>query len=170
MPVDVAIHCGDMTEESKTREMEMTINLLKIIDAPLKLVIPGNHDSALDVPVFKRKIADVKSPHDPELVKQEYGDFGDARKLFEQAVPNGIILLNEGIHNFNLQNEAQLKVYASPYTQSRAAGGFQFTPEQGHEHRIGDGVDVVITHDPPRGILDRNAKEKAAVLWISWAF
>ncbi|KAK0626179.1 Metallo-dependent phosphatase-like protein [Immersiella caudata] len=120
LPVNIAIHCGDLTEESKIRELQATVDLLKSIDAPLKLVIPGNHDFTLNVPVFKSILAEVRPLHEPELVKREYGDFGDARELFERAASDGIRLLDEGTHHFALHNGAQLKVYASPYTASRA--------------------------------------------------
>ncbi|RKU47545.1 hypothetical protein DL546_006264 [Coniochaeta pulveracea] len=43
----------------------------------------------------------------------------------------------------------------SPYTSSIHGGGaFQYTPTEGHKFDLG-GADVVITHSPPRGILDR---------------
>lgn len=51
-PVDVAIHCGDLTEESKLGEFEEMVGLLRQINAPLKLVIAGNHDVTLDIPMF----------------------------------------------------------------------------------------------------------------------
>ena len=41
---DVAIHCGDLTDGSLLEEFRGAIRLLRDIDAPLKLVIAGNHD------------------------------------------------------------------------------------------------------------------------------
>lgn len=41
--VDVAIHYGDLTEESKPSELQTTIQPLEAINAPLKLIIAGNH-------------------------------------------------------------------------------------------------------------------------------
>lgn len=43
-PVDVAIHGGDCTEESKLREFVSAIRMLKKLNALLKLVIAGNHN------------------------------------------------------------------------------------------------------------------------------
>jgi len=42
--VDVAIHYGDLTEESKLSEFQTIVQLLKAINAPLRLIIAGNHD------------------------------------------------------------------------------------------------------------------------------
>lgn len=76
----------------------------------------------------------------------------------EEAKAAGLVLLEEGTHHFKLANGALLTVYASPYTPSMIAGnwGFQYRAEQGqgHEWSIGAGIDVAITHGPPRGVLD----------------
>jgi hypothetical protein len=95
-------------------------------------------------------------------VAKEYGDYGETRQLFEseeEAKGAGIVLLDEGNHHFNLENGASLTVYASPWTPSLARGGdgwgFQYHPDQGHNFTIDDaGVDIVITHGPPKGIMD----------------
>ncbi|KAG8156817.1 hypothetical protein KVR01_013422 [Diaporthe batatas] len=138
---DVAIHCGDLTEESKLAEMRTTLGLLKQTNAPLKLVIPGNHDFTLDTPSFRHK---------------EYGDYGEAEQLFRGArEAHGVRLLGEGTHRLALGNGAALTVYASPYTPSLGDWGFQYRPDRGHAYGIGEGADVVVTHGPPRGVLDR---------------
>lgn len=152
---DVAIHCGDLTEESKLAEMRTTLELLKEINAPLKLVIAGNHDFTLDIPSFKHKVEDARPPLEPALVTKEYGDYGEAERLFLEAQEHGIRLLREGTHRFVLSNGAELTVYASSYTPSLGDWGFQYKPDQGHVYSIEKGTDIAITHGPPRGILDR---------------
>lgn len=160
--VDVAIHCGDLTEGSSLQEFRSAIQFLKDLRAPLKLVIAGNHDFTLDIPAFERKIADASPKLDPELVAKEYGAFREARELFEAAKKDGIVLLDEGTHQFTLANGAQLIVYASPYTPSYGAWGFQYRPEEGHKFAIDGKVDVAITHGPPKGIMDyTHARERA---------
>ncbi|KAL2162583.1 hypothetical protein VTH06DRAFT_7497 [Thermothelomyces fergusii] len=160
--VDVAIHCGDLTEESKLSEFRTSLELLKSIKAPLKLVIAGNHDFTLDTPVFQKKVDHALSAFSisPDLLWQEYGRFGEARQLFAEAASSNIMLLDEGTHHFKLQNGARLTVYASPYTPSLAAGwGFQYRRGDGHNFAL-DGADVVITHGPPRGVLDLTASRQ----------
>ncbi|KAL3447183.1 Metallo-dependent phosphatase-like protein [Aspergillus insuetus] len=155
-PADVAIHCGDLTTGSKIEEFRSAINLLKTIQAQLKLVIAGNHDFTMDIPVFQKKVAEVDPPLDPDLVRKEYGDFGEVMGLFDELKDSGIVLLTEGTHAFSLSNGASLKVYASPYTPSLGDWGFQYHPEKGHNFDLGEGedIDVVITHGPPKGIMD----------------
>ena len=151
---DVAIHCGDLTDGSKLEEFRTAIQLLKDINAPLKLAIAGNHDFTMDIPAFEQKVAEATPPLDPELVAKEYGAPGEARQLFEEAKDAGIMFLNEGTYHLTLENRALLTVYASPYTPALGAWGFQYRPERGHSFSIEKGVDVVVTHGPPKGIMD----------------
>lgn len=157
--VDVVIHCGDLTTESKLEEYKASIRLLHTIDAPLKLVIAGNHDFTLDIPTFRRKVADIRPTLDPTLVQQIYGYEGEARELFDREV--GITFLDEGTHGFRLENGATLRVYASPYTPSLGGWAFQYHPDQGHDFAI-HSVDVAITHGPPRGIMDMTYSSERA--------
>lgn len=55
-PADVALHCGDLTLRSTPEELETTLNLMREVDAPLKLVIPGNHDSGLDSKFWEEEV------------------------------------------------------------------------------------------------------------------
>ncbi|KIX94749.1 uncharacterized protein Z520_09439 [Fonsecaea multimorphosa CBS 102226] len=160
---DVAIHCGDLTDGSKLEEFRTTISLLQAIDAPLKLAIPGNHDFTLDDVAFQTKIEEATPAPEPELVEKEYGAMGEAKQLFKDAIDVGIILLDEGTHHFTLQNGARLTVYASPCTPALGAWGFQYHPDRGHNFAIPEGVDLVVTHGPPKGIMDYTHQRERAV-------
>lgn len=59
---DVAIHCGDLTLMSHVKEYKTTFDVMRSIDAPLKLVIPGNHDCSMDVDFWEK---DVRAPIQP---------------------------------------------------------------------------------------------------------
>lgn len=159
---DVAIHCGDLTNGSKLDEMRAAISLIGDLNAPLKLVIAGNHDFTLDIPAFETKIAEATPPLDPGQVTKEYGYFGEAQRLLEKARDKGITFLSEGNYEFELNNGALLRVYASPWTPALGAWGFQYPPSRGHTFSINQGTDIAITHGPPRGILDRtHGRERA---------
>jgi predicted phosphohydrolase len=154
---DVAIHRGDLTEESKLEEFRTSLNLMLDIQAPLKLVIAGNHDFSMDTPVFKNKLADNITPEDASIVKSTYGDFCEARAMFETEATRaaGLVFLDEGNHTFQLANGASLSVYASPYTASKSCTwGFQYRPSEDHVWDIKPNTDIVITHSPPHGFLD----------------
>lgn len=167
--VDVVIHAGDLTEESKIDEFRSALRLLKGIKAHLKLVIAGNHDWTMDIPKYQEKVADFKHQHtdadDQDSLDCNLGKAGEARALFEspEAKAAGIVFLDEGLHAFTLRNGAELTVYASPFTCSASATWrFQYTPQEDHKWSVPAGVDVAITHSPPQGVLDRTeAKSRA---------
>ncbi|KAH7176389.1 Metallo-dependent phosphatase-like protein [Dactylonectria macrodidyma] len=140
---DVAIHCGDLTEHSKLDELLETTKMMRDIHAPLKLVIAGNHDFSLDVPVFKKKIAEAEYISRESLIDSVQKDFGDYG----------------GSHTFHLKNGAILKVYASPCTPS-TGGEWGFQYRDGHDFAIEKGTDLVITHGPPHGIMDMSNKKR----------
>lgn len=161
--VDVAIHCGDLTQHSKLDEFRAGISQMEMIHAPLKLIIAGNHDFALDIPIFRQKISEASRLQalEDELVKKEYGDYGAARELMDEAKDKGIIFLDEGSHQFSLQNGAHLTVYASPYTPSTLSSnewGFQYSGNRSFS--IDSGTDIAITHGPPHGIMDMSVERK----------
>ncbi|KAF9888462.1 hypothetical protein FE257_008569 [Aspergillus nanangensis] len=163
---DMAIHWGDLTRESKLDEFKGAIDLLKQINAPLKLVIAGNHDFTLDRFAFQNKIREAQRLQDidPILIEKEYGYCGQARELFDdvEVKDNGIQFLDEGTYRFPLQNGALLIVYASPYTPSFGEWGFQYASHEGHKFEIGTNVDIVMTHGPPRGVLDNTLSGQRA--------
>ena len=166
-PADVLIHCGDLTSNGALAQHERTVcSLLKPAPAKLKLVIPGNHDITLDAAYYGTswQVHGGRSSG-----KQE--DLGAIRDLYEgdEARGAGIVYLEEGFREFRLENGAKLRVYASAWTPEFCNWAFAYPrsedrfnetesnkpkhPVPGHEE-----VDVMITHGPPKGILDR-------VLW-----
>lgn len=107
---DVVLHCGDLTTESKIEEFKASIRLIQALNAPLKLIIAGNHDFTMDIPMFQKKVAEAQ-PLEPELVQQVYGSHGEARKLFDDQQDKGIVFLDEGSRSFHLSNGARLNEY-----------------------------------------------------------
>jgi hypothetical protein len=140
------------------------LHLLGNIKAELKLIIAGNHDISLDKDYF--------------LV--EGGQIEEHRAALEimtgsLAETMGVTYLEEGVHQFELKNGAQFSVYASPYTprDPLSPSGFQYgssedrfsAPESSRpawaetsttgRSVIPLGVEIVMTHGPPRYVLDK---------------
>ncbi|CAG8941750.1 unnamed protein product [Penicillium salamii] len=157
---DVAIHCGDLTTGSLLDEFKDSIRYMQALNAPLKLVIAGNHDFTMDIPMFQKKVTHASKYLDQDHVHRFYGVFGQSRELFDQE-DLGITFLDEGSYSFRLENGALLNVYASPYTPSYGDWGFQYKPNDGHDYQIGN-ADLVMTHGPPKGILDRTRSGERA--------
>ncbi|OBR14522.1 calcineurin-like phosphoesterase [Colletotrichum higginsianum IMI 349063] len=152
-PVDVVIHCGDLTKSSTMAEYKNTLQLLRNLNAPLKLFIAGNHDLSLDSPAVYEKIDEAErvseeTRFDRPMVNQE---ILAVRDLVKRSKAEGIVFFEEGTHDFVLGNGAALKLFASPYSPGTAGWAFEYST---HDFNIEEGTDVVVTHGPPRGILD----------------
>ena len=137
---DVVLHCGDLTKRSQTKEFQDTFSMLRAARAPLKLAIAGNHDSVLDEEFWLRQWGGHRNA------------ITEVRRIIEAAKADGVYYLEEGVHEFDLENGARLRIYASPHTP--AYGGWSFQYHNGHNFDIPSGVDIAMTHGPPRGILD----------------
>ncbi|OAA72166.1 Metallophosphoesterase [Cordyceps fumosorosea ARSEF 2679] len=148
---DVALHCGDLTTHSTPSELRRTLDMLRRLRAPLKVVIPGNHDRLLDAAFWSHDTgAGYKDP--------EYRT--EALEMIEEAKEDGVVYLGgESAHELLLPNGALLRLLASPWTPAFGVWGFQYEPADGHAFFSGPlprggVVDVVMTHGPPRGVLD----------------
>lgn len=178
---DLLIHCGDLTHVGEMEQYHVTLDMLKQIDAPVKLVIAGNHDLSLDRDfVFAHRSGGASMRQPPNLTE----DQADARvnaawELWSaesgRARREGVTFLNEGVHRVPLPNGAVANIYASQYTPEFFDWAF---PYERHEDRfntpgvsLADArniapypiptrssalhpIDVVITHGPPWLRLD----------------
>ncbi|KAI9666957.1 MAG: hypothetical protein M1831_001462 [Alyxoria varia] len=161
---DVLIHCGDLTMMGRLEEYQQTISMLDKIDAELKLVIAGNHDRSLDAAFWK-------DPEKPFM--RDHADHERALELWTETAPRkGITYLDEDTHTFTLKSSgATFTVYSSQWTPAFGGWAFpyaraqdRFNPEKDlapgrtciAENPVPDfpGVDVMITHGPPKGHLD----------------
>ncbi|KAK3399486.1 Metallo-dependent phosphatase-like protein [Sordaria brevicollis] len=155
LPADVVIHAGDITDSSTLSEFSLCLSYLRQLSAPLKLLIAGNHDYTLDLPIYSQLVEAQSNSTLGRLSRRKgLGEVGDAHKLLQEAEKDGIFYLEEGVHRFELANGARLTVYASPATPAFGSFGFQYTEEEGHVFDIPKEADVVISHGPPRGVLD----------------
>ena len=158
--VDVLLHTGDLTNFGEVGSLRESVKMLGTIKAELKLVIAGNHDISLDA-----------TPRVENMSEEEYANYHEAAleimtgPLAKEA---GITYLQEGTYTFTLSNGATFRVYASPYTAGSGSWAFPYDPQEDrfndakHTNRtsiatnpIPLGVDVIMTHGPPRSILDQ---------------
>lgn len=106
---DVLIHAGDMTMTGQIDEYHKTLDLLQRIDAPIKLIIAGNHDRTLD------KIWMDQNPHGLDMTLEErQAQWQEARDVWTspegRARTEGVTFLEEGVHIVSLKNGARLTV------------------------------------------------------------
>ena len=161
---DVLLHCGDLTHCGGVSSFKKALKMLGSIDAELKLVIPGNHDLELDKQYWEAQSEYDGNPEDPEdhllAVEVMTGPL---------AADAGTTYLNEGTHSFTLRSGATFSIYVSPYSPAFCDWAFAYAHNEDrfnepHQvvsgaisiatHPIPQNVDIVMTHAPPKGILD----------------
>ncbi|CAG8955013.1 hypothetical protein HYFRA_00007025 [Hymenoscyphus fraxineus] len=168
--VDVLLHSGNLTMLGGLTAYKKGLEILSHIDAELKLIIAGDHDVSLDGVYWKTQggVAEAWVDWDPEEHSQAMDIMTGS--LAKQA---GVTYLEEGIHRFTLKSGAAFTIYASPYHASFRSRAFAYNCVQDPFNDSAQtapgstsiartpipdfsGVDIVMTHGPPRGILDES--------------
>ena len=125
-PSDILFHCGDMTPRGSIKDIEAFCDWFVKQPATEKVVIAGNHDFSLE----------------STSTKQE------AEKLFK----------DRGIHYLNNTSITlmELKIFGSPHTPYFGGWAFNNTGSEITKHwdLIPDNTNILLTHGPPRDILD----------------
>ncbi|OMP82541.1 putative rhamnogalacturonate lyase C [Diplodia seriata] len=158
-PVDVVLHCGDLTENGSLASLGKAITKLASIPAELHLMIAGNHETTLDERYY---LSEGGSPATHAAALQ---------LVTSTAAQQGVTYLPEGTHTFTLQSGATFTIYASPWTPQYGQSAFQYpsahdrfnpsttTPAWATNvatpsSTVLEGVDIVMTHGPPKYLLD----------------
>jgi len=125
---DIAIFSGDCSNPRES--LPNSIEVLKFLkwfgslDIEYKIFVAGNHDTSIE-----RKI----------ITQWDFIDNNIIHLWDQQAVIEGI------------------KIYGSPYTPTFGTG-WAFNKDRGNIYKvwnnIPDNADIVVTHGPPKGILD----------------
>lgn len=134
---DLLIHAGDLTNAGTPSELQAQIDWLDSLPHQHKVVIAGNHDTYLD-PRSRRTLS-------PE---ERYGEL-DWKGLYYLQHSGTTLRFHKG--------KRELKVYGAP--QIPACGGeeFAFQYPRGHDawsETVPEGIDVLVTHTPPKYHLD----------------
>ena len=124
---DILLHAGDFSGRGRLEEVKRFLDWFAALPHPHKVFIAGNHDF----------LAERQS------------------QLFHSLIPDNCIYLEN-----NAVEVAGLKIWGSPITPWFF--DWAFNRHRGDEIRpywdaIPNDVDILITHGPPNGILDRTA-------------
>ncbi|KAL4886755.1 ribosomal protein S8e-domain-containing protein [Aspergillus karnatakaensis] len=170
-PAQILLHAGDITKVGLHSEHTLILEMLKRHPAELKIVIAGNHDITLDEGYYNRPSGQEQQSGEnlesPAVIKALYTSHA--------AVNAGIRYLEEETRTFIVPSTgAKFTVYASPYTPEFCAWAFAYPRKEDRFNPAGDispgsvsagttnsvvpsfpGVDIMLTHGPPMGILDQ---------------
>ncbi|KAI0365767.1 metallophosphoesterase domain-containing protein 1 [Pilatotrama ljubarskyi] len=136
---DVLVHAGDLTQSGTEKEIRSALEWLSSAPHPHKVLIAGNHDTALATPNTCSAILD--------------------------AFPD-LIYLQDSSATLTIRGR-QIIVYGSPRTPRHGSGVFQY-PRGEADWNIPSDVDILVTHGPPMAHLDLKrlgCKELLQALW-----
>jgi Icc-related predicted phosphoesterase len=167
--VDVLLHAGDLTGRGGLQAYKGVLNMLSGIDAELKLIIAGNHDLSLDGNYWRNHMCEDDDPED-------IAEHDNAMEIFKGPLAKeaGVTYLEEGLNTFTLQNGAKFTIYTSPYQPEFYDWAFPYERNEDRfnlQHQSAPGVisiaknpvpdfpsvDIMMTHGPPKDILDWTA-------------
>ena len=124
---DIIIHAGDICNSGNTEEAINFLSWYSSLKCDKKILIGGNHDFFLEKPPLE----------------------------IESIMPKNIIYLIDNGININ-----GLEIWGSPFTPyNPKVKRWAFGKKRGKEMKkhwesIPKGIDILITHTPPKGILD----------------
>jgi Icc-related predicted phosphoesterase len=171
---DILLHAGDLTMNGKLDQHRAALELINGVDAELKIIIPGNHDLTLDKDYYA-KHGELHGP------RPRYPDatLDEIQELYtgQAAKDARIFYMVEGTREFTLSNGAKFTIYASAYQPEfwNWAFGYPRSIDRFNSHNEASkagpvmdtraqnpvpdtGVDIMLTHGPPLGILDRTSR------------
>lgn len=146
---DILIHAGDLTQSGSFKELEEALAWLRAQPHSAKIVIAGNHDLLLD-----------PGWDDPA------GRAADERRRLDWG---DIVYLEDAETTIICHNGRRIRVYGSPRSARHGNWAFQYPrSEDVWAGKVPDGVDVLVTHGPPRGHLDLMSLGCVHLLWELW--
>ncbi|KAF7348576.1 Ser thr protein phosphatase [Mycena venus] len=159
---DVLLHSGDLTQRGTLKELKSTMEWLYALPHRVKIIIAGNHDSVVHREWYDANWQDlfVYRPSDgPEPAEA-------VLELLKgpQAVAANVVYLEDEEYKFKVRDGGkEWSVYGSPL--SPYWGDWAF----GYERKDGEALiskipktDILLTHGPPRNILDLTIQKERA--------
>lgn len=131
-PGDLLLHAGDFSKRGTRAETAAFLDWFAGLPHPHKVLVAGNHDFIAE----------------------------RAPELLEQMMPESITYLNDSGATVN-----GIRIWGSPIQPWFFDWAFNRHPGPDidrHWQLIPDDTDILITHGPPNGILDRTVKGKLA--------
>lgn len=136
---DILIHAGDVSSMGKESEIKDFLNWFSKTDFTYKIMIAGNHD------FYFEKI-------------------GDNAKVLEELIPANVIYLNDSVVEIENLGQKTLRIWGSPIQPWFFNWAFNRNRGEDikrHWDKIPQNTDMLITHGPAYGILDKTTRNES---------
>ena len=122
---DLLIHAGDLSQTGSLEEIQTTVDWLKTLSHPHKVIIAGNHDITFET--------------------EDKGRLDLGNMTYLQDSSTGV----------RFANGRALNIYGSPWTPTPGTWAFQHDRDEDvWTGRVPENTDILVTHRPPRFHLD----------------
>jgi len=147
--IDVLVHCGDITSKGDFFDVQLFSSWFREVKAKHRICIAGNHDFCFQKNYKKDSTKKYTEGHEA-LTKKRWVDSLEIHGQCKYLEDEEIII--EGV-----------KFYGSPWQPEFSSWAFNL-PRNGFQLRavwrkIPDDTDILITHGPPKGILDLTKRD-----------
>ncbi|KAF7323648.1 Metallophos domain-containing protein [Mycena kentingensis (nom. inval.)] len=149
---DVLLHSGDLTRLGTLRDLQQTMEWLYALPHAVKIIIAGNRDFSFDRAWYDQNWEATGRP----AVWEPPGPIFELLKGRRARAANIVYLCDE-THTFNAGGR-EWSIYGSPQTpnyRSRARAFGYDAPDAQRILSSFPATDILMTHGPPHGILDR---------------
>ncbi|OAX35219.1 Metallo-dependent phosphatase [Rhizopogon vinicolor AM-OR11-026] len=146
---DVLLHSGDLSRLGREDEMRVTVEWLRSLEHPVKIIIAGNHDLPLHREWYERSYYRF---HDKKRSPSEVRNLVDNKENRNR----GLIYLQDEKYTFRTKEGGrEWSVYGSPWQPYYGGWAFNYLPEEAPARVAAiPEVDILLTHGPPHNILD----------------
>eukprot|EP00941_MAST-03F_sp_MAST-3F-sp1_P003188 g3188.t1 len=161
---DILIHAGDFTMHGSLQEARAFNRWLGTLPHQFKIVIAGNHDLCFDFKSYVENINRLKrqSFHgiDPNTIKNEFDLIPKTSKeAHKRILTNATHYLDGSRCEINC-NGRIISVFGDGVTPPIPKSAMSAFAREAGERRnrwkkLDEKVDILISHTPPKGILDR---------------
>ncbi|KAJ6616515.1 Metallo-dependent phosphatase-like protein [Mycena sp. CBHHK59/15] len=161
---DVLLHAGDLTRHGTRRDLRRTMEWLYALPHPLKIIIAGNRDFALDRPWY-----DVNWKRTQPKAEEPVWEPPDGIMTLlngPRAVAANVVYLQDEQHKFRVREGGkEWSVFGSPKTPNFGtrvrAFGYNSVDSPAVVSTFPQ-TDILLTHGPPHGVLDLTSQDTCA--------
>ncbi|KAJ7170240.1 Metallo-dependent phosphatase-like protein [Mycena crocata] len=155
---DVLLHTGDLTQRSTLEELTVTMDWLCALPHRIKIIIAGNHDLAVHPEWYEGNWQNKRHKN------KETAEAITELLQGPRAVAAIIVYLQDQQHTFKIHKGGkEWSIYGSPW--SPVFGNWAF----GYPRAEGEALvsrfprtDILLTHGPPKSVLDvTNSEDRA---------
>eukprot|EP00292_Cryptomonas_paramecium_P008521 CAMPEP_0113726236 /NCGR_PEP_ID=MMETSP0038_2-20120614/40287_1 /TAXON_ID=2898 /ORGANISM="Cryptomonas paramecium" /LENGTH=277 /DNA_ID=CAMNT_0000656755 /DNA_START=163 /DNA_END=997 /DNA_ORIENTATION=- /assembly_acc=CAM_ASM_000170 len=156
---DVIIHAGDFTNHGSLEEVQNFGEWFRSLPHKTKLLVPGNHDMIMDREYYKIFWSDWASRREVDEESHLVEALEGIRVLVGESIQVG------GVHVYGAPWVPVYAKWRTAFNRDPAQIGDAWATIPGARQPTvvklnimieeADGVDVLVTHTPPYGILDR---------------